>query len=375
MQKIENRISHRELARIIIMIILTIVCIGLLWTLGSITEDKDKSNVTKKIPLKVQYAKTKLNRDLPPFTSEDESILKDIEDDTYLTTDHFYYLYHKIASMTPDEVKRKLRPDLNWYNLLQPFERDQIRGEIMRVKGTLVQFQKMVMRGEGAEKRGLEFIEYWRGAIFNAQGHLYLFSIDEIPDDLCLEDDVELIGSFYKVWVYDSQTGREAHNPFIVGKILTIIPPPADNSNFIELPIVIIFLIFFVILVVVMYRDRLKTKEFKKKYNEHRSQRRKILQRTQDEKLVEKNRKLVEDEGENRKAIENEGNDRKAVENEGNDRKTVENEKMKNMSIAIQDKDTFYLEKNKNIETKYKEIDPSVLQEGVDENASTLLLN
>ena len=45
------------------------------------------------------------------------------------------------------------------------------------------------------------------------------------------------------------------------------------------------------------------------------------------------------------------------------------------MSIAIQDKDTFYLEKKQNIETKYKEIDPSVLQEGVDENASTLLLN
>lgn len=210
--------SRRELLRVAVLLVLGVLCASSIWYLRPRAASHPPVAVnTLHIPEVANKTIT-----LQPFATNGD-ILKNESDDEYLKTEGFYYLVHQMMTASADEIAKTVNTALVWRSLVKSEGRAKLRGQTMRVKGGLVNLKPLVLEGKEAKARGLEGATVWEVAIYNAESQFYLGIVTELPANLHLDDDVELCGAFFKIWKYESQNGRQAHAPVIIGKGLKIL--------------------------------------------------------------------------------------------------------------------------------------------------------
>ena len=251
-------LSRNDIVRICTLLFMTLFCVSFLIVLF-------EQQVPQQGQPKIFFSRPKPLENLPTIEKNDK-IFDNVTDDRYLTLEAFYYCIHRMASMTEEEISSLPIQKYQWSEFNNQEFRDHLRGKILKVHGNLATLQRCIMQGETAEKYGLENREYWQGAINDDEGHLYLFAVTDFPDNTCVDDEVELTGMFYKVWVYTTQTGKEACNAYLIAKNFKKIPPRVLPA----LPIAeIICCVFFVLLCLFIvkvlydrYRDKIAQQQY-----------------------------------------------------------------------------------------------------------------
>ncbi|NUM33749.1 MAG: hypothetical protein HUU50_04365 [Candidatus Brocadiae bacterium] len=246
-------LSQKERKHIAVLFFLALFCLfGLLWLSTFYKQNRvqvQKKEREKKILLQEIKPDLKEKQPTPIQFVEDDSILAQTQDDQYLHTKGFFYLFHKIYASTEKEVSVH-DPKFQWMNLVNIEDRPKFRGKPMRIRGTLVDLKKKKFQGDLAQERGLDDVSYWQGAIYDGE-HIYLFAIADFPQEYPQKDTVELVGMFYKIWVYETRVGMKKHEPFFIGKKLRFLeekePKGTESLNY-------LFIFFLgILLILVLY--------------------------------------------------------------------------------------------------------------------------
>ena len=251
-------LSRNDITRICTLLFMALFCMSFIIALFY-------QQVPKQEQPKIFFDRPKPLENLPTIEKND-NIFNNVTDDRYLTLDAFYYCIHRMASMTEEEISSLPIQQYEWSEFNDHKFRDDTRGKILKVHGDLATLQRRIMQGETAKKYGLENIEYWQGAINDDEGHLYLFAVTDFPDNTCVDDEIELTGMFYKVWIYTTQTGKEACNVYLIAKNFRKLPPKVLSALPIAKIICCIFFILLCLFIVKILYDHHKDKIAQKQY-------------------------------------------------------------------------------------------------------------
>lgn len=141
-----------------------------------------------------------------------------------------YSLLLQMAARTPPE-SLQARPYVDPY---PQFVSDpaSLRGKLVRVRGRLA-----AMRGDLAPKEVQELCGVQRiysGWLLDAAGHGIQFKVVEKRQDFVYGmengDPVQVVGYFYKNWLYERENDELARMPLIVGYTVEDLPPPVDSG-------------------------------------------------------------------------------------------------------------------------------------------------
>ena len=258
-------LSQKERKQMAILFFLGLFCLlGLLWLSSFYKENRleiKKQEKEKKIFLGEIMPSLSDPQVRPVPFVEDASILAQTQDDQYLQTKGFFYLFHKIYSSTPKELS-SFDPKFQWLSLVNIEDRPQLRGKRMRIRGTLVDLKKKNFQGELAQERGLEGAPYWQGAIYDGE-NIYIFAVTDFPQEYQKKDTVELIGTFFKIWVYETRKGTKTHEPFFIGKKLQFLEEKEPKGT--EILDYLFALFLGIILILVFYNSVHDKKQAKRK--------------------------------------------------------------------------------------------------------------
>lgn len=202
--------------RIVVMILTIVLGISMILTILKNLQKAQKISSQPPIPVG-----TLVSSITPLPFQENPAILQTETDDAYPKTEGFYYLIHQMMVTSEEEIQRKMLPSLGWKNLKDLAQREKLRGQIFSIRGSLVSLRSHTLEGDLAKKRGLEGAVVWEGAIANASRHFFWFIVTENPK-IVIDSEVELVGAFLKVWVYENRQGRKANAPLFIGKTLRL---------------------------------------------------------------------------------------------------------------------------------------------------------
>lgn len=251
-------LSRNDIVRICTLLFMTLFCVSFLIVLFD-------QQVPRQEQPKIFFERPKPLENLP-IIEKNDNIWANVTDDRYLTLEAFFYCIHRMASMTEEEISSLPIEKYQWIEFNNDKVRNHLRGKFLKVHGNLATLQRRVMQGELAEKYGLENVEYWQGAINDDEGHLYLFAVTDFPEQTCIDDEVELTGMFYKVWIYTTQTGKEANNAYLIAKNFKKIPPKVLPALPIGKTIFCIFFILLCLFTIKIVYDRHRDKIAKQQY-------------------------------------------------------------------------------------------------------------
>lgn len=249
--------SRRELARLIILVMVAVFCIGIVVIgLGNLHKPVRPSPASPQVSFPSRQEIEATPKPVPLPFQDNPALMKTVTDDEYVQTEPFYYLVHKMTVASQEKLVQDADASLGWQQLRDLSQRENIRGKTMRVRGGLVHLERTTLSGKEAQARGLDNASIWKGAIYTARGHFYLFWVTEMPPDIYRDADVELVGTFFKIWVYTSKSGDASRAPVILGKTLTILPRVIPKGpQQLALGILIVFACLGILLIILVVRD------------------------------------------------------------------------------------------------------------------------
>lgn len=96
--------------------------------------------------------------------------------------------------------------------------------DLLRANRLLLEdaYPEEIIRTKSAEDRGLAGYPVWMGSV-HVEGRPYLVIFSDLPQNLRQLDKVEILGAFYKVWLYQSEAGKQTRSHVFIGKNLRLI--------------------------------------------------------------------------------------------------------------------------------------------------------
>lgn len=125
---------RKDLLRIAALVAIAAMCVYILWDIGP----QGRQPATEKhyfAPIPEEAPRSE--QPLVAFERQPE-ILTTIRDDQYLERKAFYYLVHQMAALPEQEIANETALDLNWESLTDIEQRENQRGKVVHIKGTIV---------------------------------------------------------------------------------------------------------------------------------------------------------------------------------------------------------------------------------------------
>ncbi len=282
-----GEISQKEWRRLIMLFFTGILATWFIYysqiTLGEEKnkkeENKDKQKLFHQKEKNLSIQNQTILKNFLPF-EEDTSILDDIKDDKFRYTFPYYYLVHQVLSVPKEEIAQRSKP-INWNVFTSQEGRDELRGQYLQIRGNLVKLlEQHTLKGEEAHARGLENFTIWRGAILDPDNKLYLIELTQQPPKYEKWDFVTLNGVFFKVWFYESQKGKEANAPIIIGRTFqvrqsTALPAPSKTSSWLTPIFTAVLILTFLLLGLAIILEQKEVKNYHYQQKQRRAKRRK----------------------------------------------------------------------------------------------------
>ncbi len=147
-----------------------------------------------------------------------------------------------------------------------------MRGKVLRIRGGLVHLHRGILEGAEAKARGLEGSFIWEGGILNSEGRFCWFIVSELPNNIHLDADVELVGAFFKLWEYVSRNDKRSRAPVLIGKTLQVLPRKLpEGPPQLAWAVLMFFLFAGVVLSIIILHDRRERARFEKLRAQKRS--------------------------------------------------------------------------------------------------------
>lgn len=262
-------ISRKELIKLVFLIGLTVICSSILYDyLRRAAKTPPSPNLAQDNEIRPTSRLT-----VPPFTP-DPTVLQQAEDDAYLKTAPFYYLVHRMLAMPQAQVDKEVDPLLTWDALKDISRRHSYRGQVMRVRGSLLRLRRFSLEGKEAQARGLTGCEVWEGFIYNVRNYLFAFVVTELPPEVRKGDHIEVTGAFLKIWEYTNAGGEISHTPVVVGKSFRSLPrPESPGARQLTWPFLLLMATIAMIVLATLWRERRKHKALSQLVSRIRRQR------------------------------------------------------------------------------------------------------
>ena len=166
---------------------------------------------------------------------EDDRWFEDVVDhDEILEERAFYYLVHKAAVATDEDIDQAADTGINSMDLL--LKPSSFRGKAVMVQGDLLSLASTEFPDNRSGIRTA-----FHGTIVDNKYKPISFYVFSFPSDVQQRDVLEIRGYFYKIWKYKNVKNVEVSSPLIIGRVVKKIPKyvKAEPIRFFGLPLTI----------------------------------------------------------------------------------------------------------------------------------------
>ncbi len=230
--------SLSEKAKLMAMLLGALVCLAFIVLPNPLGAPAGTGPSTADIPLEgdvwlQEVAFTLIERPETADTQYVAETLSQVKDLTETLHPGPYSLLLEMAARTPPEsVQVMPREDPYPTFVADPAS---LRGKLVRVTGRLAAMRGDLAPQEVQDLCGVQRI--YSGWLLDVAGHGIQFKVVEKRQDFIYGrengDPVQVVGYFYKNWMYERENDEFARMPLIVGYTVEDLPPPPD-SGFVE---------------------------------------------------------------------------------------------------------------------------------------------
>ncbi len=228
----------------------------------------DDTGKTQKTPYLISKG-LELAADKPEFVPQPE-ILSQITDGKHTRDLTYYYLLHKVVSMTDEQVNTGADREFTLSKIVSQPQRDQMRGAVIQVRGQLLKVEEFPLEFKRRlNPSGVTTI--YRLYLATSRPTIYTVDVLEKPKTQ-IKGEITVRGAFWKVYLYPTRNRNQSEkSPYLIARrAATYTPPPSAAHDQFLLLIIALMVVLIIFLGFVGRAEWRKAGQFREEIRQRR---------------------------------------------------------------------------------------------------------